>query len=62
MTMVKELGTYLCGNVGKRRGRYLSHTMNASVPGPCCLGIEVNRARGSKDMLEGLKVVGASVD
>jgi hypothetical protein len=36
--------------------------MNASVPGPCCLGIEVNRARRSKDMLEGLKVVGASVD
>ena len=36
--------------------------MNASVPRPCCLGIEVNRTRGSKDMLEGLKVVGASVD
>jgi hypothetical protein len=36
--------------------------MNASVPRPCCLGIEVNRARGSKYMLEGLKVVGASVD
>ena len=31
--------------------------MDTSVPGPCCLGIEVNRARGSKYMLEGLKVV-----
>ena len=58
----KELGTYLRGNIGKRRGRYPCHTMNASVPRPCCLGIEVNRTRWSKYMLEALKVVGVSVD
>ena len=59
---VNELNIYLHGNIGKRCSCYPCHTMNASVLRPCCLGIKVNRAWGSKYMLEGLKVVGASID